>query len=462
MMPAPTIDHMIYTLSEIAVYCGYHPSQPGSTRAAISEDNRHLLDALNKLSLLIVTGDPGDVAAVSLHETAGKRIELCYSKNRPCTPDETAYITELFTITTDPTSSGNIKFSFLFNLVLRRFKDKILARLYKLCDRLRELGKKDDYTFATLNSRAGVSHNPEATKCSAQIRKLVGTERFPLDSSLMDFLRSWFGQLLNNLQPGSCFDLQSNKRLVHETITISHLLAHKPQAALIPDPTLVHPIRKLGDYHAAISVIIEELAKLDVGGGGGVSLKEVSQRLGFFSSQMPKCLLKQIVHPPPDTRFSGDFLTILNECARNHGTTEVTKEDLSKAYSGKRELLSAPEVVLKASVHCECSLALAFAKSRLTSRIPTTLIIGMSKLPCWWCREFLVTIHDSYPHITIHVPPCSGKLRSGWTLPPETPLKVVGGMHKRLDGEIKQVLTRSIGTRRISNQITPDSDSVLG
>ena len=274
MMPAPTIDHIIYTLSEIAVYYNYHPPQPGSTRTAISEDNRHSLEVLNLLSLLIVTGGSGDVAAMSLHATAAKGIELCYSKNRPCTQDEKDYITELFTIATDPNSSDDTKFSPLFKLVLRKCKDKIIARLHKLCSRLRYLDEPDDFLFVTLNSQAGVGNN--STQCSALIRELVGIERFPLDSSLMDFLKRWFRQLLSSLQPGSCFDFQANRRLVHETIAISHLLAHDPQAGLIPDLTLVRPIRKLGDYYAAIWVIIKELAKCNVGGQCRVSIKEVS------------------------------------------------------------------------------------------------------------------------------------------------------------------------------------------
>jgi len=101
---------------------------------------------------------------------------------------------------------------------------------------------------------------------------------------------------------------------------------------------------------------------------------------------------------------------------------------------------------LTASVHCECSLALAFAKSHLRSPVPTILVIGISKFTCWLCREFLATVHDSYPHITIRVPPCSGKLRSGWTLPPGAPSKVVNAMHKRLQDVINQVLTKSVGT----------------
>lgn len=185
--------------------------------------------------------------------------------------------------------------------------------------------------------------------------------------------------------------------------------------------------------------------------------------MGFFSSQISEFILKQIVSPPPDVQPSGDYLSILNQCARENGTTEVTREDLSKAYRGMRELPGGPTTVLKASVHCECSLALAFVKSRLNSPIPTTLIIGTSKSPCRWCRNFLVTFHDSYPHITIHfpnIPPLGGKLKSGWTLPPETPSKVVSGMHKRLDEEIKQVLARTIGTR-VSHQIPRDPEPAL-
>ncbi|PUU81765.1 hypothetical protein B9Z19DRAFT_567158 [Tuber borchii] len=442
MMPALTIDHMIYTLSEIALHCNYHPPQQGSTRKFISEENQHRLQVLNLISLLFVTGGSGDVAAVSLHATSSKRIELCYSKNRPCTPDEKAYITELFTIATDPTSSGETKFSRLLKLVLRKCKDKIITRLHKLCNQLRFLDGPDVFLFVNLNSRAGAGHSPEATQCIAQIRELVGTERYPLDSSLIDFLKRWFQQLLCSLQPGSCFDMHANRHLVYDTIIISHLLANNPQAALIPDPTLVRPIRKLGNYRAAIWVTIEELAKLNVAGECRVSIKE-------------------IVPPPPNTQFPSDFLPILNECARDNGTTEVTKEDLSNAYPQEMWTLPrAREIPLQTSVHCECSLALSFAKSHLNSRIPATLIIGISKLPCRWCHEFLFAFHNSYPHITIHFPPFGGKLKSEWTLPPETPSEVVSGMHKRLNEEIKQVLARSIGTR-VSHQIPLHPPAVI-
>ena len=101
---------------------------------------------------------------------------------------------------------------------------------------------------------------------------------------------------------------------------------------------------------------------------------------------------------------------------------------------------------LKASIHCECSLVLAFAKSHLHSPVPTTLVIGTSKFMCWTCGEFLAAFHVSYPHITIHVPFCSGKLRSGWTLPPGAPSKVVNAMRKRLQVVINHALTKRVRT----------------
>jgi len=144
-MSTPTIDYMVYTLSELGLYYHYHPPQRPLTDAAISKDNRRRLKMLSLLSLLIVTRGSGDVAAVSLHATAGKRIKLCYSKNRPCTPDEAAYVTELFATATNPTSSTHTKLTDLFNLVLNGCKDKIITRLHKLCSRLRDLAKADDF-----------------------------------------------------------------------------------------------------------------------------------------------------------------------------------------------------------------------------------------------------------------------------------------------------------------------------
>ena len=274
-MPTPTIDHMIYALSELGLYYHYYPPQRPPTNATISKDNRQRLKMLSLLSLLIVTEGSGDVAAVSLQAAAGKGIELCYSKNRPCTPEETAYVTELFATATNTTSSTHTKLTDLFNLVLCGCKDKIIARLHKLCNRLRDLAKEDDFSFATLNPGARVAPNPVATQCDAKIRKFVGIERFPLDSSLAEFLTRWFQLLLTSLQHDPCFDLPENKRLVRETITISCLLAEKPNSMSILDINLHSPISKLGDYHAAISVLIKEIKKYSHH-GCGVSIKEVS------------------------------------------------------------------------------------------------------------------------------------------------------------------------------------------
>ena len=162
-MPKPTIDHMIYALSEISLYYHYHPPWQPPTNAAISKDNLQRLKMLTLLSLLLVTEGSGDVAAVSLHATAGKRIQLCYSKNCPCTPDLTAYVTELFATATNSTSSTHTKLTNLFNLVLHKRKDKIITLLHKLYSRLTYLAKQDDLSFVTLNPRARVARNPVAT-----------------------------------------------------------------------------------------------------------------------------------------------------------------------------------------------------------------------------------------------------------------------------------------------------------
>ena len=279
-MSTLTIDHMIYMFNELGLYYHFYPPQRVPTNEDISKDNRQRLEMLSLLSLLLVTEGSGDVAAVSLHATAGKGIQLCYSKNRPCTPDETAYVAELFATATNPTSSTHTKLTELFNLVLCACKDKIIARLHKLCNQLRDFAKEDDFSFATLNAR-----NFVATQCDAEIRKLVGIERFPLDSSLAGFLGGWFRLLLGSLQHDSCFDFQANKSLVREAITISYLLAQEPHARWILDITLpvLPPIRKLGDYYAAIMVLINEITKL-TRHGCGVSIREVSWGLSFLLS----------------------------------------------------------------------------------------------------------------------------------------------------------------------------------
>ena len=290
IIPTLTIDHMIYTLSELSLYYHYYPPQRPPTKAGISKDNRQCLKMLSLLSLVIDTEGSGDVAAAFLHATAGKRIEWCYSKNRSCAPDETAYVTELFAIATNPTSSTHTKLTDIFSLVLCKCKDKIMAQLHKLYNRLRDLAKEDDFSFATLNPRAIVARNPLATQCDEEIRKLVGTERFHLECSLADLLKRWFQLLLSSLQHDLYFSLPANKCLVRKTITISFLLAQQPKASSILDITLLYPIRKLGDYYTAITVLVNEITKLNSVHERGVSIKEVSWWLSFLFSYMPESL----------------------------------------------------------------------------------------------------------------------------------------------------------------------------
>ena len=274
------MDQLIYSTSMIAYQYEFYPtSLPHTSSLAPSEKHMKLL---NLLALLLVTESVGDVAAISLHQIQPDQMELCYAKNRPCTPSENEYIAEFFTMLMDRTVSKKVKSRMLIHLVLANCKNKVVARMRKVCVRLREIqDESPDFGVRANGEEGGVS---QEVYCARKIRKLVGHRVFPYDISLVVFLRKWFECLLANMKQGVRFDAVENRDLVRQAVVISYTLTKKPQNEVKMDGELMDRMAKLGDFCSGVNTVLKETKIFDQLTVRGFSLTEVSYNSSFLSS----------------------------------------------------------------------------------------------------------------------------------------------------------------------------------
>ncbi|KAG0134880.1 hypothetical protein HOY82DRAFT_668302 [Tuber indicum] len=440
--PLP-MDQMIYTLSEVHFRKEYPRSQQ-PVLPADTQNTQPVQRFLYLLSRILVTEGRGGNAAVSLNITEENNIELCYSKPRQCTGEQASYIRKVFAIATDPTYPPDKKCVDIFDLVVAQCNTKIIELLQKVSIQLRALMEGNDLAIEPLKRPLDPASRLRISECETDIRELVGVNAFPEDTSLNYFIRKWFRHLIARVKPGADFNWKENDGLVFQAINIAYYLMRMPQTALTLDGTLYGRLGKLACYRTAVEALLSESERWDE------------------STQRP-LVVKEIISAPPDIRpFTGDFLNTLNHWAEYKGSSVVSMSDVIEAYPEiptlfKTQLTS--KMTHYPEVHCECSLALAFASPYFSNPTPRVLHIVTSKSMCWLCYEFISAIHLLYPHLTITVSPFFKKISCGWTCPPGTPPKVVEMIQQHLHDGLDEVLACSISAAQMSDSIAFSSGS---
>ncbi|KAH0556571.1 hypothetical protein GP486_005574 [Trichoglossum hirsutum] len=128
-------DQLVYLLSNLQHIQQHIPSVPEPK----GNQKKHL-NLLDRIALLLVTEDKGDVAAVSFVHTSTS-IEFYYAKNRPCTPQETAYIQKLLEMTRSfKTSESGVWVGRVLELVVRTCTKKVRGRMRKITNELEKIG----------------------------------------------------------------------------------------------------------------------------------------------------------------------------------------------------------------------------------------------------------------------------------------------------------------------------------
>jgi len=125
------------------------------------------------------------------------------------------------------------------------------------------------------------------------------------------------------------------------------------------------------------------------------------------------------------------------------GIVEVKEEDVRNAYPDMDPPVNSPTQDVISSVHCECSLTQALVTTHLSSGEPATIAIGVSKLCCWLCREYIAIVQRQYPHVRIFTSSCHGKITAGWTLPEGSPVGIQNAMYRRVQEMVDDVVARS-------------------
>ena len=137
-MPAEFDDRLVYIVSSIRRTRQYVPPAP-----LLSWNRKKHLNMLDAIALLLVTEDKGDVAAVSfLHNSTS--IRFYYTKNRLCTPQETAYVQQLLGM------AKTLEFSEIgewvaraLELVVQTCIKKVRRRLWKITGELKRYKGND-------------------------------------------------------------------------------------------------------------------------------------------------------------------------------------------------------------------------------------------------------------------------------------------------------------------------------
>lgn len=390
---------MHLALSHIVFRREYRPQSPRTLPSLpdSSADNKHP-ELLNLLSLLLVTSEKGDVAAVMFRILSNDRLDLHYAKNRPCTNKENAYIRRIFDIISrDERRECHLLCWDILAEVIQDCKRKIQSRMKKICRRLKELSP----SFRTDPSASfGICEGGCTTETSETLRQKLGQAIFPVTSTVPRFLRGWFNHLLEG--PGNSKDgsILWHVGSVHHTLWLAYYIGHAPQIEHILDAKLLGRVLKLGDYYGAALVLIRDA--------------ELIPR-----DQLRRLKIVQAVPPTPDMRlFRTNHVDMINEWARHIGEPEVSEADLRLAFPEMDRIALDATGTYTVCVHCECTLLLGMintvnAAASPSAPTPMLLEVGVSKSSCFMCREFVAAVQKVYRHITVIVSSCHGKCVAG-------------------------------------------------
>lgn len=422
-VPPPTLDSLLYTLSQITFVREYRPTPaaPLSPTRQKSSTEKHL-KLLHLVSLLLVTGRKGDVAAVTLH-LRGDSARLYYAKNRPCRKEESAYIGRILGYVTNcppsPSQADEIR---MCHAILREAipacRCKINSRITRLVTRLGELGDNFAICYSAADDSPDTVH---------YVRENLDPDVFLPEESLSSFLLAWF----DSVQSRKWVSLPTGS--VYQLLRIAYYIGTAPNIKTILDNAVVTRLLKLGDYFAAPIVVKAAMSTLTAPQRENVSFEEIVPEL---QQRVP---------------VATNFLATVNAWAIHRNKYPTTAHELFAAFPNHAKLPDVndpPVTLIRSSVHCECTLIMALVAAAPTARHE----IGVSKSLCWMCREFVLIMKRAHPLLRIHMSSCHGKLVAGWRIPQGLPGAVARAITKRVHEEVDEVLDRA-GRNRKSDSL---------
>ncbi|KAI9770548.1 MAG: hypothetical protein M1840_003138 [Geoglossum simile] len=433
-------DQLVYLLSNLRHIQQHIPSVPEPK----GSQKKHL-NLLGGIALLLVTGDKGDVAAVSFVHTSTS-IEFYYSKNRPCTPPETAYIQKLLEMARSfKTSESGEWVVRVLELVLRVCAKKVKGRLRKITNELKKIGFSSSLRLEDLNNLPIWRETDRKGEIVEAYRRTFSLQSLKEGVSDRDILFGYFRGLFEVNGPEG--HIEDAKTAVFLSRYIGIALRTDP---IIGNATIVRRIQKLGDYVGAVQTLVKML--LDP------AIYEFRQAIKFTEVKPAK----QSIHLMPK-----NFLKVLNDYAIRRGKPQVQWRELCHSFPSLNDRVEPGDGDMKVttSIHCECTIA-TYLLDRAAGR-PTAFEIGVSKRCCWLCEKYLQVLvepDDSSilaPRSSFTVSGYQEKIHSGWH-PPHWPQRAFSRMIGLVEGEIEEILGSLIRTNRSDSfprsPISEDSD----
>lgn len=220
-------------------------------------DNRKNLRLLDHIALLLVTEEKSDVAAVMFQQKPHE-INFFYSKNRPTTPTERAYIESLQHLALSHLSINDCAIQLLAR-VIPACRPKIAARVKSL--------------VRSLSPDHHVSADVEDAFWAYMLARIPRLGDAGLSGGL--FLRRYIAHV-RRVDVAECHDDELEKLIRFGSI----IGAYKDLKCLVPSETTVRRVQKLGGYYTATMCIARTVDALrrrspDYLGAGKITFREV-------------------------------------------------------------------------------------------------------------------------------------------------------------------------------------------
>lgn len=231
-------------------------SRPTISTTPFSENPKHLR-LLNHIALLLVTEEKSDVAAV-MFEQKSHEINIFYSKNRPTTSNERAYIESLQHIAISHPDINECAMQ-LPARVIPTCRPKIAARVKNL--------------VRSLSPDLHVSADVDGAFWAHLLARIPRLEESGLSAGL--FLHRYIA-LVRHVNVSECHDDELEKLIRFGSIIGSY----KNLKCFISSETTVRRVQKLGGYYTATKWIARTVDALrrtspDYLGAGTINFREV-------------------------------------------------------------------------------------------------------------------------------------------------------------------------------------------
>ncbi|KAL8904987.1 MAG: hypothetical protein Q9207_002910 [Kuettlingeria erythrocarpa] len=422
-------NHDVYVNTMHAISMIEYHKGPGIDTTAFKQspgDVKKHVAILDCIALLLGYKD-GDVAATGFR-CESEKYTIIWTKNRSYEPDarEKTYLEDL------AASFRNLDRSAVtLRIVITMCKSKVLSRIKKLAKKFADTPKSNYFQI------------PTDSQATEDLRRFLFQVKFLQDVPLVESLDNFVVQL-KALTISSPVDMIAQVIIfaywisVHASITLECLSEFTRQS--------FGKVKKLGAYYFACVIIRD-------------ALKEINRKSPALGQSFTLLQLQ----PPPTTIVTpfADTMLALNTWVQQQGLPEIDEwEKVKENYPRAQRGIPGDDTInIKASQHCELTMALYLRKQKIERRVPGVIEVGCNKASCSYCSKYIRTFNtwceETKQDHEIVVRGEHNKNIDGWVMPSdiqEVSRRVLSTIGKTIQRIVDVVSTPS---RRLSDSHSP-------